>query len=63
MPASDEQVKKFKDMQTEARKALVELFQAKDRAGKSAKFAKLRAETRTKSLAALTEEQKAKVGK
>jgi len=58
---SDEQVKKFKDMQTEARKAMVELFEAKERAGKSEKFAKLREETRTKILALLTEEQKAKV--
>ncbi|HKB38790.1 MAG TPA: hypothetical protein VKD72_20270, partial [Gemmataceae bacterium] len=58
---SEEQVKKLKDMQTEARKALVELFQAKDRTGKSEKFAKLRAEARTKILALLTDEQKTKV--
>src|SRR5262249_1183338 len=56
---SDEQVKKFKDMQTEARKALVEVFQAKE--GKSEKLAKLREETRTKILAALTDDQKQKI--
>ena len=59
---SDEQVKKFKDMQTEARKALADLIDAKERKGKSEKFAKVRAETRTKILAVLTDEQKAKVG-
>jgi hypothetical protein len=59
---SDDQVKKFKDLQTEARKALVDLIQAKDPpAGKSAKLAKLREEARTKILAVLTDEQKAKV--
>jgi hypothetical protein len=58
---SEEQVKKFKDMQTEVRKELVELFRAGDRAGKGEKIAKLRAETRTKVLAVLTDEQKAKV--
>jgi hypothetical protein len=58
---SDEQVKKFKDMQTEARKALVEVLEAPAGAGKNEKFAKLREETRTKILAVLTDEQKAKV--
>jgi Spy/CpxP family protein refolding chaperone len=58
---SDEQVMKFKDMQTEARKALVEVLQAPAGAGKNEKFAKLREETRTKILAVLTDEQKAKV--
>jgi hypothetical protein len=58
---SDEQVKKLKDMQTEARKALVELLQAPAGAGKNEKFAKLREDTRTKILAVLTDEQKAKV--
>ena len=58
---SDEQVKKFKDMQTEARKALADLIGAKERAGKSEKLAKLREETRTKILAVLTDDQKAKV--
>ena len=58
---SNEQVKKLMDLQTEARKALVELFQSKERAGKTEKFAKLREETRTKILALLTDEQKAKV--
>src|SRR5262245_48080848 len=58
---SDEQVKKFKDMQTEARKALVEIIEAKERAGKSEKLAKLREETRKKILAVLTDEQQKKV--
>ena len=58
---SDEQVKTFKDMQTEARKALSELIDAKERTGKSEKLAKLRADTRTKILAVLTDEQKTKV--
>jgi len=58
---SDEQVKKFKDLQTEARKALADLIEAKDRAGKTEKLAKLREETRTKILAVLTDEQKTKV--
>jgi hypothetical protein len=58
---SDEQVKKFKDMQPEARKALAELLQAPAGADRNEKFAKLREETRTKILALLTEEQKAKV--
>ena len=57
---SDDQVKKFKEMQPEARKALAEVLGSKD-AGKSQKFAKLQQETRTKILAVLTDEQKAKV--
>jgi Spy/CpxP family protein refolding chaperone len=58
---TDDQVKKFKDMQTEARKALVEVLEAKERAGKGEKVTKLRDETRTKILAVLTADQKAKV--
>ena len=58
---SDEQVKNFQDMQTEARKALVEILEAKERAGKGEKVTKLRDETRTKIMAVLTDEQKAKV--
>jgi hypothetical protein len=58
---SDEQVKKLKDLQMEARKALVDLLQSKDAAGKSEKLAKTREETRMKILAILTDEQKAKV--
>src|SRR5262249_4625994 len=56
---TDDQVKKFKEMQTEARKALAELLGSKD-AGKSQKLAKLHQETRTKILAMLTDEQKTK---
>jgi Spy/CpxP family protein refolding chaperone len=58
---SDEQVKKFKEMQTETRKALSEILEAKERAGKGEKVMKLRDETRAKILAVLTDEQKAKV--
>src|SRR5262249_22614013 len=58
---SDEQVKKVNDLQSESRKALVDLIQAQDRTGKSEKLAKLREETRTKILGVLTDEQKAKV--
>jgi len=58
---SDEQVKKFKELQTEARKALVDIIEAKERAGKSEKLAKLREETRKKILAVLTDEQQKKV--
>ena len=57
---SDDQVKKFKDMQVEARKALQVLYDSKD-AGKSQQFAKLREETREKILAQLNADQKAKV--
>ena len=58
---SDEQVKKFKDMQIEARKALVEVLEAPAGAGKNEKFAKLRVETSTKILAVLTDGQNKKV--
>ena len=58
---SDEQVKKLNDMQTEARKALVEVLQSPPGAGKNERFARLREETRTRILAVLTDEQKAKV--
>ena len=58
---SAEQVKKFKELQTEARKALVDILESKERAGKSEKVTKLRDETRTKILAVLTDEQKTKV--
>jgi Spy/CpxP family protein refolding chaperone len=58
---SDEQVKKLKELQSEARKALADLIESKDKAGKNEKFAKLREETRTKILAVLTDEQKAKI--
>jgi hypothetical protein len=56
---SDEQVKKLKDLQTENRKALVDLLETKE--GRTEKFAKLREETRMKVLALLRDEQKAKV--
>jgi hypothetical protein len=56
---TDEQVTKLKDMQTEARKALVDLLSTKE--GRTEKFAKLREDTRTKILAVLTDEQKTKV--
>ena len=58
---SEDQVKKFKEMQTEARKALAELIESKEREGKNKKFAKLREDTRKKILDLLTDEQKTKV--
>ncbi len=58
---SDEQVSKFKDLQKEARKELLAIFESKERAGKGEKLKKLRMDTRTKILAVLTDEQKAKV--
>jgi len=58
---SDEQVEKFNALQTEARKALVDLIESKDKAAKNEKFAKLREDTCKKILAVLTDEQKAKV--
>ena len=56
---SDEQVTKLKDIQTEARKGLVAVFEAKE--GKSEKLKKLREETRTKILAVLMSDQKKQV--
>jgi hypothetical protein len=58
---SDEQVKKLKDLRSEAHKALGELHEAKPGKEKNEKLAKLREETRKKILAILTDEQKAKV--
>jgi Spy/CpxP family protein refolding chaperone len=58
---TDEQVQKFKDLQGEARKALLELLRAKEREGRNEKFAKLREETRMKIMGILTDEQKDKV--
>lgn len=58
---SDEQVQKFKELQKEARKALVDLLESKEREGRKEKLAKLRQEARTKILAVLTDEQKAKL--
>ena len=58
---TDDQVKKFKEMQTEARKALVEVIESKDRAAKTKMLAKLRDEVREKILAVLTDAQKTKV--
>ena len=58
---TEEQQTKFEDMQKEARKALEEIITSTERAGKNEKLAKLREETNKKILAALTDEQKAKV--
>ena len=58
---TDDQVKKFKEMQTEARKELSAIIEAKERAGKTEKLAKLREETRKKIMAVLTDDQKTKV--
>src|SRR5262245_35454743 len=57
---TDGQIKKFKEMQTESRKALAEVLGSKA-AGRSEKLAKLHQDTRTKILAALTDDQKTKV--
>jgi hypothetical protein len=56
-----DQVSKFKKLAKDARKSVVKLFSAKDRAGLSEKFAKLHAETRAKVRGILTPAQKAKV--
>jgi hypothetical protein len=56
---TDEQVTKFKDLQGQARKALVDIFESKE--GRTEKFAKHREDTRTKILAILTDDQKEKV--
>jgi len=58
---SDEQVQKFKDLQKEAHKRLVAIFETKEREGKSEKLAKLHEDNRRKILAILTDEQEAKV--
>jgi hypothetical protein len=58
---SDEQVRKLEEMQTQARKALSEILEAKERAGKGEKVMKLRDALRTKILAVLNDDQKAKV--
>jgi Spy/CpxP family protein refolding chaperone len=57
---TEEQQSKFKEMQKEARKALVELISSKDREGRNEKLAKLREEVDKKIEAVLTDEQKAK---
>ena len=58
---TEEQQTKFEEMQKEARKALEGIIASTERAGKNEKLAKLRAETNKMILAALTDEQKAKV--
>jgi Spy/CpxP family protein refolding chaperone len=58
---SEEQVQKCKDLQSETRKAMVDLMESKDREGKNEKFAKLRQATREKIVALLTDDQKAKL--
>jgi hypothetical protein len=57
----DKQVTKLKELHTQARKALVELLQSKEREGKSKKLEKLREAARTKVLAILTDAQKKKL--
>lgn len=58
---TEEQQTKFEEMQKEARKALEVILASTERAGKTEKLTKLREETNKKILAALTDEQKAKV--
>jgi Spy/CpxP family protein refolding chaperone len=58
---TEEQQQKFREMQKEHRKQLVEIFQSKERESKNEKLMKLRGDTRNKIRAILTDEQKAKV--
>jgi hypothetical protein len=60
---TDDQVKKFKELQKDARKRLAELIDAKGDKDRHKKLAKLREETRKKIMAELTDEQKEKVRK
>jgi hypothetical protein len=57
----EEQQQKFKELQKEHRKQLMEIIQPKEREGRNEKLAKLREDTRNKVRAILTDEQKAKV--
>jgi hypothetical protein len=58
---TEEQQQKFKELQQEHRKQLVEIIHPKEREGRNEKLAKLREDTRDKVIAILTDEQKAKV--
>ena len=58
---TEDQSRKVKEMQTEARKHLRELIDAKDSEGRKEKLAKLREQTRKKVMALLTDKQRAKV--
>jgi hypothetical protein len=60
---TDDQVKKFKELQKDARKRLAELIDAKGDKDRHKKLAKLREETRKNIMAELTDEQKEKVRK
>jgi hypothetical protein len=58
---TEDQSRKVKEMQTEARKQLRELLDAKGGEGRKEKLAKLREQTRKKVMALLTDKQRAKV--
>jgi Spy/CpxP family protein refolding chaperone len=58
---TEEQQQKFKDLQKEHRKELVEIMLPKGKEGRNEKLAKLREDTRNKIQTILTDEQKAKV--
>ena len=58
---TEAQQQKFKDLQMEHRKALVEILNPKEREGRNEKLAKLREDTRNKIRAILKDEQKEKV--
>jgi Spy/CpxP family protein refolding chaperone len=58
---TEEQQQKFKDLQKEHRRDLIEIILPKGREGRSEKLAKLREDTRNKIRAILTDEQRAKV--
>jgi hypothetical protein len=58
---TEEQQQKFKELQTQHRKDLEGIIHPKEREGRNEKLAKLRADTRTKIRAILTDEQKAQL--
>jgi hypothetical protein len=58
---TDAQLQKFKVLQKEARKELVNVIHAKEAKGRNKKLAKLREDTREKILAVLTDAQKEQV--
>jgi hypothetical protein len=58
---TQDQTRKIKQLQTEARKGLAELMSDKGKEGRNEKLAKLREETRKKVLALMNDKQKAKI--
>jgi Spy/CpxP family protein refolding chaperone len=60
---TEEQQQKFKALQKEARKKLLDIIDSKDAAGRSEKLAELHESTHASIMAVLTDEQKAQVRK